>query len=91
MTRKVHLVVSGLVQGVGFRMFIERSAKELHLAGWVRNLADGTVEIEAEGPESLIEELIKRAGTGPGRAQVRGIRKRELPPGAPLEGFSVIF
>lgn len=91
MIRKVHLVVSGLVQGVGFRMFIERTAKELHLAGWVKNIANGTVEIEAEGAEPLIEELIKRAGTGPSRAQVRGIKKTELRPGSPPEGFSVVF
>jgi len=71
-------------------MFIERTARELRIAGWVRNLPDGTVEIEAEGPDSLIEELIKRAGTGPSKAQVREIRKRELQPGAPPEGFSVV-
>lgn len=91
MTRKVNLVVSGLVQGVGFRMFIERAARELRLAGWVKNLPDGTVEIEAEGPDAVIEELIKLAGIGPSKAWVRGIRKRELQPGTPPDGFSVVF
>lgn len=53
-----HIIVKGLVQGVGFRWFVEHEAKKLGLTGYVRNLFDGSVEIEVEGDRGLIEELI---------------------------------
>jgi acylphosphatase len=91
MTRRVHLVVSGLVQGVGFRMFIERSARELQLAGMVRNLPDGTVEIDVQGPEQHVEALIRKAECGPGRSRVTGIRKQERKPDSTMDRFSIVF
>jgi acylphosphatase len=70
----VHIIVEGLVQGVGFRWFIARNAKDLGLSGYARNLYDGNVEIEAEGDRSLLEELISQAKVGPRSAQVRNLR-----------------
>jgi acylphosphatase len=67
------IVVSGLVQGVGYRAFAEREACGLGLAGWVRNLADGRVEAEVEGERSLVEPFIERLRIGPRFAKVEGL------------------
>ncbi len=53
-----HIIVKGVVQGVGFRWFVEREATKLGIAGIVRNLSNGNVEVEVEGERGLIEELI---------------------------------
>ncbi|MEI8033526.1 MAG: acylphosphatase [Chlorobiaceae bacterium] len=90
MTKRVNLTVSGLVQSVGFRMFIDRAANELKLSGWVRNRPDGKVEIEVQGPEELIEELVRRAEKGPSRSRVTSIRKEERAPLGGIGGFTVI-
>jgi len=58
MDAAAHIIVKGLVQGVGFRWFVEREAKKLGLSGYVKNRFDGNVEAEVEGDRGLIEELI---------------------------------
>jgi acylphosphatase len=58
------IIVSGLVQGVGFRWFVEREAKAFELTGQVRNLYSGEVEVKIEGERGLIEELIARLKVG---------------------------
>ncbi|NTW70100.1 MAG: acylphosphatase [Chlorobiaceae bacterium] len=90
MEKRMNLIVCGLVQGVGFRMFIEGSANELCLHGWVRNRIDGSVEIEVQGREDRLEELVKRAGKGPSRAHVTSIKRKELDTDLTLCGFSVL-
>ena len=70
----VHIIVQGLVQGVGFRYFVYRHASRLGLAGWVRNLYSSEVELEAEGDRSMIEELIKELKVGPRSAQVKDLK-----------------
>lgn len=62
MDRNVHILVSGRVQGVWFRGSTAKVAEALGLVGWVRNLPDGCVEIEAQGPVSKIEEFSPGAG-----------------------------
>lgn len=57
MIRK-HIIFHGCVQGVGFRYYSVNKAKLLGLTGWVRNLYDGTVEMEVQGREELIDQLI---------------------------------
>ena len=69
----VHLIVTGVVQGVGFRWFVERVANNLGVSGCVRNRFDGSVEIEAEGTKNVLEALIKEVRIGPRSASVRGI------------------
>jgi acylphosphatase len=66
----VKLIVSGRVQGVGFRYYIARIAFELELTGYVRNLFSGEVEIYAEGRKEFLEELVKRAKLGPSHSLV---------------------
>ena len=59
------MIVSGIVQGVGFRYFIYRKAVELGLRGYVKNLFDGNVEIVVEGEKDKIQILIEHAKIGP--------------------------
>ncbi len=72
--RRVHILIKGLVQGVGFRAFVRRHAKRLGVFGYVRNLPDGfTVEVVAEGPDEAIEQLIDIVRRGPPGAVVEDV------------------
>lgn len=62
--------MSGRVQGVGFRYFVQDRALELGLRGWVRNLPDGSVEAAAAGPPEALDRLEARLRQGPARARV---------------------
>lgn len=73
-------IISGRVQGVGFRYFAERIAREYGVAGWVRNVPDGTVEIYATGKAEQIEGFEALVRRGPLHADVRGFESREDPP-----------
>ncbi len=77
-------VVSGRVQGVGFRFFAERAARELGVRGWVRNLPDGSVETVAEGETDAVDRYLSRLATGPRSSRVDSVAVDELPE----EGFS---
>ena len=65
--------VSGRVQGVGFRFFVERWAGQLGICGYVKNLWDGTVEVYAIGDSDSLEQLKLRLAEGPGAARVSGV------------------
>jgi DNA ligase D-like protein (predicted 3'-phosphoesterase) len=69
----VRVVVRGDVQGVGFRDATVRHARALALAGWVRNGADGTVQVHAEGPQPAVDELLAFLRDGPPAARVVGV------------------
>ncbi len=69
----------GDVQGVGFRDASRRRARELGVLGWVRNGADGTVEVHAEGAPSAVEELVAFLRTGPPAARVSDVAVQEVP------------
>ena len=79
--KRFFIKVSGKVQGVGFRYYTQQKAQQLGLKGWVRNEMDGTVEIEAEGTESSLEELISfiKKGASP-RGRVDHIQVVEQKP-----------
>ena len=69
-----HYWVSGRVQGVGFRYFAYRRGRELGLAGWVRNLRDGRVEIQAQGDETLLEQFVASIREGPRASSVDAVQ-----------------
>ena len=71
--RRVHVIVRGRVQGVGFRYFVMRHAQRLDIAGWVRNNPDGTVELEAEGDTKALNELLRLLHDGPPMAHVQSV------------------
>ena len=74
--KQVHLSVRGRVQGVFFRASTQREAKRLGLTGWVKNRADGGVEILAEGEEDALKELIGWSNRGPSAARVERVDVR---------------
>lgn len=76
------------MQGVGYRYFTERAAKRLGLQGWVRNLADGTVEAYAIGTPPQLSEFTGWLWKGPAHAEVRGVDEIEASLEA-LEGFRI--
>ncbi len=67
-----HLKISGRVQGVGFRQFMLRAAHDLHVTGWVRNRADGSVEAIICGTPDAVHMMMERARRGPSHAMVTG-------------------
>lgn len=87
--KRVHLLVKGVVQGVGFRYYTEKEAKRLSLSGWVRNLHDGSVEIEAEGDEKRVLEFMEWVHQGPTKALVESVEITELPE-QHERGFAII-
>lgn len=74
-----HLIVRGRVQGVGYRAACRRRAGELGLGGWVRNLPDGAVELEAEGSAAMLVDLQRWCEKGPPGAQVDDLRAIRVP------------
>jgi acylphosphatase len=86
---RLHAVVRGSVQGVGFRYFIQRKAQELGLRGWVRNNDDGTVELVAEGPRSELERLKMAAEEGPRMARVQRVEVQWSPATGGLADFEL--
>ncbi len=86
-TRKY--LVSGRVQGVGYRNFALRAARDLQLAGWVRNLPDGRVEALAAGPLSRLNRFVSELRIGPPRAEVTKVDVADVTPGDKLEGFHI--
>lgn len=73
MTKAVHAYVSGRVQGVGYRQSCRQMARSLGLVGWVRNLADGRVELFAQGGDEGIDRLLHWVWSGPSAAHVTGV------------------
>ncbi|MEB3233895.1 MAG: acylphosphatase [Cyanobacteriota bacterium] len=74
------MTVSGRVQGVGYRQATLREAQALELGGWVRNAPDGTVEIEAEGPQQRLNDLRLWCEHGPVAAQVHRVATTQVAP-----------
>ena len=85
----LHLIVTGRVQGVGFRWFVRETARRVGLAGWVANRPDGGVELAAEGDDESIELLRRAVRSGPPGADVEDIRDGEGDVGPLTKPFSV--
>ncbi len=77
--KRLHAVVQGRVQGVGFRYFVMERARDLHLVGLCRNLANGDVEVVAEGEEGALEALVAGLHQGPYMAHVERVHAVQLP------------
>ncbi|MEO0292972.1 MAG: acylphosphatase [candidate division WOR-3 bacterium] len=89
--QRLHIWVSGIVQGVGFRYFTIRQAREIGISGWVRNLPDGRVEIVAEGESWRLKEFLENIKVGPSHATVTKVEVREEEYKKEFEGFEVRF
>ena len=83
----LHLTVHGRVQGVFYRNWTVQAARQLGLAGWVRNMPEGTVEAHVEGEEPAVRALIAQMDDGPPAARVDRIEERSAEPEG-LDGFT---
>ena len=86
---RAHLFISGLVQGVFYRLTCHREASALRLEGWVRNLSDGRVEAMAQGPKEKVDEWIGWCQRGPSKAQVSKVEVKVLDPSEDLSPFKI--
>ncbi len=89
--QRIHLIVSGDVQGVGYRAWVLRQAQDLRLVGWVKNRDDGTVEVVAEGEKKDLEELTKQCQHGPEVAWVERVETRWMDATREFVGFEVVY
>ncbi len=90
MTRSLHCFVSGRVQGVFFRGFVQEEARSLGLAGFTRNLPDGRVEVLAQGPDHALETLRSRLGQGPLLARVDSVEAAWTDHQTPYGDFEIV-
>lgn len=86
---RLHAVIDGSVQGVGFRMFVLEHARALNLTGWVRNTYDGRVEVTAEGEHASLEHLLEKLRLGPRSAFVTEVDKEWQPATSEFTTFEV--
>ena len=85
----IHAIVSGVVQMVGYRWFTVKSAKELELTGWVKNLEDGTVEVKAFGQKGTLDAFIRQLRIGPIHSKVSDIKVKGIEYEPAYEKFNV--
>lgn len=85
----MQLLISGTVHGVGYRWWTTMTAVRLDLAGWVRNLDDGRVEVIARGTKDSLRALEEACHEGPNAASVNEVLRRALPDDPSLEGFGM--
>jgi acylphosphatase len=88
---RLHAIVHGYVQGVGFRAFVAREGRRLGLDGVVRNRPDGTVEVTAEGERRPLEELLGALERGPGEAEVQRVETSWGAARGEWTGFQISF
>jgi len=82
-------VVSGRVQGVGFRYYAQNAALREGVDGWVENLADGRVEAFVEGDEEAVTRMERALRAGPPAARIRDVNVIEEEPSGGLKGFRI--
>jgi acylphosphatase len=86
---RVHLLISGVVQGVGYRWSCQRRAQGLGLVGWVRNLDDGRVEAVLQGTREQVDDMIKWCYRGPSEARVSDIAVAAEDPSEEFRDFGI--
>jgi acylphosphatase len=89
--RRIRAIVSGRVQGVSFRATTRTEARRLGLVGWVKNRDDGSVELEAEGPDEMVAALIQWCQHGPPTARVARVAVDDLAPTGADGEFRVTY
>lgn len=89
--KRVHLVISGDVQGIGFRAWVRRWARERDIVGWVKNREDGSLEVVAEGEKKKLEKLIMDCHDGPDIAMVESVDATWEEPTSEFVEFEVVY
>ena len=87
--KRLHAIVEGRVQGVGFRAFVLTRARDLQLTGWVRNRSDNEVEVVAEGEDIALARFELLLQKGPTLSRVDNIRSDYTPPTGEFSAFHV--
>ncbi|NCQ35961.1 acylphosphatase [bacterium] len=87
--QRMELRIFGRVQGVAFRWYAQSAARGLGLTGWVRNRADGSVQLMAEGSSSALDDLRRWAERGPGQARVDRIEENRSEAAGTCTGFEI--
>lgn len=90
-SRRILIIVKGLVQGVYFRYFTQEAALKIGINGWVRNLSNGDVEIEAQGTEDKLELFLKQVRKGPQLSRVESTDVTDLPVSENENGFVIKY
>jgi acylphosphatase len=90
MERTVHVMITGIVQGVGYRAFVERKATSLGLCGWVRNRKDGSVEAIFSGEAASVNAILTACHRGPRLAMIEEVRVTERSVDGELREFDVL-
>ena len=88
---RAHVLVTGDVQGVGFRYAAQRIAKSHNLTGWVKNRPDGTVEAVFEGERDSVEQMLQWCRRGPSAAEVADVSVQWEQPTGEFRDFRIVF
>ena len=86
---RLHAIIDGRVQGVGFRYFVQKEAETAGVHGWVRNRFDEQVEVVVEGTHQVLEDLVERFRGGPRGAYVTQIDITWEPASGEFQGFEI--
>jgi len=89
--KRLHAIVEGRVQGVNFRSFVTREARKLNLTGWVRNQADGTVEVLAEGEDVALTHLVLSLEKGTPMSRVDEVQTSYSQPTGEFSEFVIRY
>ncbi|WP_163537600.1 acylphosphatase [Gracilibacillus sp. YIM 98692] len=90
--KAIHVIVTGRVQGVGFRYFTQHTAIEYNVTGWVKNKDDGSVELVAKGAESDVTKFLANIEEGPSLfAKVKDVHIKELNDPQDFQSFEIIY
>lgn len=87
---EIYCVISGRVQNVRFRDYVQVSATELEIFGWVKNLSDGTVEVVAQGSPDILKEFVEYLHEGSLLSQVEAVSVDWRTEGQTLEDFAIL-
>lgn len=91
MKSRVHVVISGQVQGVWFRASTRDKAQQLGLIGWVKNTPEGNVEAVFEGEENLVREMLEWCHHGPPLAEIENVEVKKQRPSNDFDDFSIKY
>ncbi|WMM31761.1 acylphosphatase [Shouchella clausii] len=89
--KRYEVEVTGRVQGVGFRVFVEQTASQYPVTGTVQNRPEGSVVIQVQGEETEIEQFLAKVGQGNHFAKVEHMEKKEIPKKEKEGRFSTIY
>jgi acylphosphatase len=89
--QRVHMIVHGKVQGVGFRWHTQQLAARYGIVGWVRNRSDGTVEIDAQGPTEAMNKFVQGVRKGSPFSKVTRISTQSKAPRKDLRSFQITY